>query len=104
MEAGASSYAFSSLLFPSWEAAKSAATFAVLLSLLALSPMLGGDGVGVDELGIIIIIILLLLVLTFGSLSQSIVIILFPFTIPVVIILISLLDIVERGSYVDAQS
>ena len=32
-EVGASSYAFSSLLFPSWEAAKSAATLAASASL-----------------------------------------------------------------------
>ena len=75
-----------------------------MLSLLAPSPMLGGDGIGVDELGIIIVIILLLPVLIFGSLSWGIAIILFPFTILVVIILISLLDIVEGGCYVDAQS
>ena len=80
----------------------------VLLSLLALSPMFGRDGVGVDKLGIILIILFALIVLIFGSLSLDIVIIviiiLFLFILLVVIILISLQNIMERGSYMDAQS
>ena len=75
------------------------------MSLLALSPTFGRNGISVDKLGIVLIL-LLLVVLNLRSVFITVIVVLIPF-LPIfliVIILIPLRNIMERSSHVDAWS